>query len=103
MNITRDRGDDADGGFFDAESAAANDLAPVRYTGIVDYWNSDRGFGFIRSCDPPLPGYERVFCHISQIVDGNDLEEDDRVEFEIFVNNYGGMKKVNATKVKVIA
>ena len=48
-------------------------------TGVVGRWNNDRGFGFIT----PDEGGEDLFCHVSQITDGNALEEGRAVSYDV--------------------
>jgi cold shock protein len=50
-------------------------------TGIVKWFNSEKGFGFIA----PDGGGEDVFAHFSNIAASGyrSLQENDRVEFEI--------------------
>ena len=57
------------------ESLAA--AAPARVAGTVRRWN-EKGFGFIA----PDDGGDEVFCHVSQIRDGNCLRSGDQVEFK---------------------
>ena len=45
--------------------------------GVAKRWNSDRGFGFIG----PEDGGDDLFCHFSQIKDGNALVEGAAVHF----------------------
>ena len=47
-----------------------------RARGSASRW-TDRGFGFIT----PEDGGEDLFCHFSDIADGNALEEGKEVEF----------------------
>ncbi len=49
--------------------------------GTVTRYDADRGFGFI------VP--EDVFVHVSAVTRGGDLEEGDRVEFELVEGNRG--------------
>lgn len=64
-----------------------------RMAGTAARWN-DRGFGFIR----PEDGSEDVFCHFSSITDGNQLREDDRVEFDkIYDDRKGKYRAENVT------
>ena len=49
--------------------------------GTVSRFDADRGFGFI------VP--EDVFVHVSAVTRGGDLEEGDRVEFELVEGNRG--------------
>ncbi|WP_457052765.1 cold shock domain-containing protein [Geodermatophilus sp. SYSU D01036] len=49
--------------------------------GTVTRFDADRGFGFI------VP--EDVFVHVSAVTRGGDLEEGDRVEFELVEGNRG--------------
>lgn len=52
-----------------------------RKTGTVKWFNSEKGFGFIA----PSDGDKDVFVHYSALEGGGyrDLNEGDRVEFEI--------------------
>lgn len=47
-------------------------------TGKVKFFNADKGFGFIA-----LEGGNDVFVHISSVLDGQPLVEDQKVEFEV--------------------
>ena len=53
---------------------------PDRKTGVVKWFNADKGYGFIRQEDGP-----DVFVHYSAIQGAGfrSLEEGERVEFEI--------------------
>lgn len=53
---------------------------PERKTGVVKWFNADKGYGFIRQEDGP-----DVFVHYSAVQGGGfrTLEEGERVEFEI--------------------
>ena len=48
-----------------------------RQTGTVKWFNDEKGFGFIK----PDDGGDDVFCHFSQIEDGNALAEGQPVQF----------------------
>ncbi|MDN0425156.1 cold shock protein CspG [Escherichia coli] len=52
-----------------------------KMTGLVKWFNSDKGFGFIS----PADGSKDVFVHFSAIQSNNfrTLEEDQQVEFSI--------------------
>merc|ERR1711918_120546 len=63
-----------------------------RMKGTACRWN-DRGFGFIK----PHDGSEDLFCHVSQIEDGNMLGEGDEVEYETAYDDRKG--KTHAVKV----
>ena len=65
-------------------------------TGIVKWFNSPKGYGFIS----PEDGSEDVFAHYRNIVGSGhrNLEENQRVEFSIEQGDKGLM----ATNIKVI-
>ncbi|AKF80576.1 cold-shock protein [Myxococcus fulvus 124B02] len=65
-------------------------------TGIVKWFNADKGFGFIT----PDDGGEDVFAHFSaiQMSGYRALEENQRVEFEIT----RGQKGPQAVNIQVI-
>jgi len=65
------------GGFHGLAMAAG--AAGIRATGSGARWNSDRGFGFIE----PDGGGDDVFCHTSDIVDGQMLADGAKVEFDM--------------------
>ncbi|HEV8627825.1 MAG TPA: cold-shock protein [Acidimicrobiia bacterium] len=46
--------------------------------GVVKWFNSEKGYGFIAQQNGP-----DVFVHYSAIQDEGDLTEDDKVEFEV--------------------
>lgn len=59
---------------------------PERKTGVVKWFNADKGYGFIRQEEGP-----DVFVHYSAIQGGGfrSLEEGERVEFEIIDGQKG--------------
>ncbi len=67
-----------------------------KLTGIVKWFNSEKGFGFIT----PSNGGKDVFVHFSGIVGDNyrTLNENDQVEFEVKDSERGP----SAVEVKTI-
>ena len=63
-------------------------------TGIVKFFNTTKGFGFIT----PADGSKDVFVHISGIVNGGSITEGDTVQYE----TEEGPKGINATNVEKI-
>ena len=61
-------------------------------TGTVKFFNSEKGFGFIKSDE----GGEDVFVHSSGIL--NKIQENDKVQFEL----ERGKKGMTAVQVTVI-
>ncbi|SDC81665.1 cold shock protein (beta-ribbon, CspA family) [Geodermatophilus telluris] len=81
-----DRGDRDRGGRDDRsrdDRGRGGSRAPrgIVVQGTVARFDADRGFGFI------VP--EDVFVHVSAVTRGGDLEEGDRVEFELVEGNRG--------------
>jgi CspA family cold shock protein len=66
-------------------------------TGVVKWFNADKGFGFIS----PEDGSADVFAHFSAINSGGfrSLEENQRVEFEV----QQGPKGLQAANITVIS
>lgn len=64
-----------------------------KMTGLVKWFNADKGFGFIT----PEDGSKDVFVHFSAIQnDGfKSLDEGQRVEFEIQANPAKGPSAIN--------
>ena len=60
--------------------------------GTVKFFNSEKGFGFIK----PSDSSEDIFVHESGLVD--DIRENDKVKFEV----EQGRKGLNAVRVEVI-
>ncbi|MBB4119604.1 CspA family cold shock protein [Mesonia hippocampi] len=60
--------------------------------GIVKFFNSSKGFGFIKSSETG----EDIFVHVSGLID--EIREDDKVKF----NTEQGRKGINAVNVEVI-
>ena len=60
--------------------------------GTVKFYNSTKGFGFIK----PEDGSEDLFVHQTGLID--DIQENDRVEFEMKPGRKG-MNAVNVRKV----
>ena len=59
---------------------------------VIKFFNSDKGFGFIRSDETE----EDVYIHYSIVKD--DLQEGDTVEFEV-ENTHKGLKATSMTKL----
>ncbi|MEB2528669.1 transcription antiterminator/RNA stability regulator CspE [Kocuria rosea] len=66
-------------------------------TGVVKWFNADKGFGFIS----PEDGSADVFAHFSAINSGGfrSLEENQRVQFEV----QQGPKGLQAANITVIS
>ena len=66
-------------------------------TGVVKWFNADKGFGFIA----PDDGSADVFAHFSAINSGGfrSLEENQRVQFEV----QQGPKGLQAANITVIS
>ncbi len=60
--------------------------------GTVKFFNSEKGFGFIRHDD----SNKETFVHVSGLID--EIKENDRVEFDL----QNGQKGMNAVNVKLI-
>jgi len=60
--------------------------------GTVKFFNSEKGFGFIKHDD----SNKETFVHVSGLI--NDIKEGDRVEFDV----QEGKKGLNAVNVKLI-
>jgi CspA family cold shock protein len=78
-----DRGGSRDdrGGSRDDRGRGSRAPRGLVVQGTVTRFDGDRGFGFI------VP--EDVFVHVSAVTRGGDLEEGDRVEFELVEGNRG--------------
>jgi CspA family cold shock protein len=63
-------------------------------TGIVKFFNTTKGFGFIT----PADGSKDVFVHISGLQEGTSIAEGDTVQFE----TEEGQKGINAINVEKI-
>ena len=60
--------------------------------GVVKFFNSSKGFGFIK----PSDSSEDIFVHQSGLID--EIRENDRVKFEV----EKGRKGLNAVNVELI-
>jgi CspA family cold shock protein len=60
--------------------------------GTVKFFNSDKGFGFIK----PADGSPEIFVHVSGLK--NDIYENDKVTYEV----QPGKKGLNAVNVRVV-
>ena len=60
--------------------------------GTVKFFNSEKGFGFIKHDD----SNKETFVHVSGLV--NDIKEGDKVEFDL----QEGKKGMNAVNVKLV-
>ena len=61
-------------------------------TGTVKFFNSEKGFGFIKHDDSS----KETFVHASGLID--EIKENDKVEFDL----QNGKKGMNAVNVKLI-
>eukprot|EP00929_Paragymnodinium_shiwhaense_P108584 TRINITY_DN748_c0_g1_i5.p1 TRINITY_DN748_c0_g1~~TRINITY_DN748_c0_g1_i5.p1 ORF type:complete len:180 (-),score=38.70 TRINITY_DN748_c0_g1_i5:272-751(-) len=65
-------------------------------SGIMQRWNSEKGFGFIR----PDDGGEDLFCHVTGLLDGEgSVRDGDEVKFRLSYDDRKG--KDRATDVEV--
>lgn len=60
--------------------------------GTVKFFNSEKGFGFIKHDDSS----KETFVHVSGLID--EIKENDKVEFDV----QNGKKGLNAVNVKLI-
>lgn len=60
--------------------------------GTVKFFNTEKGFGFIKHDDSS----KETFVHVSGLI--NEIKEGDKVEFEL----QEGKKAMNAVNVKLI-
>lgn len=60
--------------------------------GTVKFFNSEKGFGFIKHDDSA----KETFVHVSGLID--QIKENDRVEFDL----QNGKKGMNAVNVKLV-
>lgn len=60
--------------------------------GTVKFFNTEKGFGFIKHDDSS----KETFVHVSGLID--EIKENDRVEFDV----QNGKKGLNAVNVKLI-
>jgi cold shock CspA family protein len=68
---------------------AGEELDPIR-TGVVTFFNHDKGFGFIKD----MQTQESVFVHINQL--SGPVKENEKVTYEVEM----GPKGPNAVNVK---
>ena len=61
-------------------------------TGTVKFFNTEKGFGFIKHDD----SNKETFVHVSGLI--NNIKEGDKVEFEL----QEGKKGLNAVNVKLM-
>ena len=64
----------------------------TKQTGTVKFFNSEKGFGFIKHND----SNKETFVHVSGL--SSDIKEGDSVEFDL----QEGKKGMNAVNVKVV-
>jgi len=64
-----------------------------KFQGTVKFFNSEKGFGFIKSAN----GNEDIFVHATGVLD--EIKENDTVEFEL-QQGRKGMNAVNVTLVR---
>jgi len=60
--------------------------------GTVKFFNSEKGFGFIKHDDSD----KETFVHVSGLID--EIKENDKVEFDL----QNGKKGMNAVNVKLV-
>ncbi len=69
-----------------------NNKMDNKTTGTVKFFNSEKGFGFIKHDDSS----KETFVHASGLID--EIKENDKVEFDL----QNGQKGMNAVNVKLI-
>ena len=69
-----------------------NNTMDNKTTGTVKFFNSEKGFGFIKHDDSS----KETFVHASGLID--EIKENDKVEFDL----QNGQKGMNAVNVKLI-
>ncbi|WP_317124791.1 MULTISPECIES: cold-shock protein [Aureibaculum] len=69
-----------------------NNKIEIMKEGTVKFFNSAKGFGFIKVKDSD----EEIFVHTSNLID--DIREDDHVQFEV----EQGDKGLSAVKVSLV-
>ena len=68
------------------------DPADLIRTGVVTFFNNDKGYGFIKD----IQTQQSVFVHINSLT--HQIKENDKVTFEVEM----GQKGMNAVSVKII-
>lgn len=63
-----------------------------KFQGTIKFFNSEKGFGFIKSNN----GGEDIFVHVSGLID--EVKENDSVEYEM----QQGRKGMNAINVTIV-
>ena len=69
-----------------------NNTMDKKSTGTVKFFNTEKGFGFIKHDD----SNKETFVHASGLID--QIKENDKVEFDL----QNGQKGMNAVNVKLI-
>jgi CspA family cold shock protein len=95
----RDRGDRGDrGGFGGDRGPPQRQKTGEKATGTVKFFNSMKGFGFITRDD----GEPDAFVHISAVERSgmSELNEGDKLEFELEVDRRGKYSAVNLVPVQ---
>ncbi len=69
-----------------------NNTMDKKSTGTVKFFNTEKGFGFIKHDDSS----KETFVHASGLID--EIKENDKVEFDL----QNGQKGMNAVNVKLI-
>lgn len=92
-----DRGAPRGGGFGgDRGGAPQRELTGEADSGTVKFFNGSKGFGFIQRDS----GKDDAFVHISAVERAgmNDLQEGDRIKFDIEINRQGKFAAVNLSR-----
>ena len=71
---------------------AREQVDPIR-TGIVTFFNQDKGFGFIKD----MQTQESVFIHVNQLSEA--VKENDKLSFEVEMG-HKGPSAINVKKIK---
>ncbi len=71
---------------------SAEDEIPVQRIGRIDFFDTSKGFGFIRE----EASQERFFVHVSGLLD--EVKENDRVTYDV----ERGQKGMNAVRVRKV-